>query len=101
MEEKTTCGVGWFQYEGYAPALSLIPISLGGLPKIQPRASGVAVPFSYLALLSSILPVLALRAIRRRRKLARAGLCPKCHYDLRAHAPGSNCPECGTVVARK
>jgi hypothetical protein len=31
----------------------------------------------------------------RRQKSARLGLCPKCSYDLRAHAPGSRCPECG------
>jgi hypothetical protein len=35
---------------------------------------------------------------RSRRRQAR-GLCKKCGYDLRAHAPGSNCPECGTPIA--
>jgi len=58
-------------------------------------ATNIKIPFSYLALLFSILPMLAFRSLRRRRKLARAGLCKKCHYDLRAHAPGDNCPECG------
>jgi hypothetical protein len=24
--------------------------------------------------------------------------CPKCNYDLRAHHPGDQCPECGTVI---
>ena len=54
------------------------------------------IPLSYLALLFSILPLLAFRSIRRRRKLARVGLCGKCGYDLRAHAIGEKCPECGT-----
>ena len=63
-----------------------------------------AIPLSYLALMFSILPLLALRAIWRRRKLARIarlGLCGKCGYDLRAHASGEKCPECETVVGPK
>ena len=28
------------------------------------------------------------------------GLCPICHYDLRAHKPGQKCPECGTEIPR-
>jgi hypothetical protein len=60
----------------------------------------VLIPFSYLTLLFSVLPLLAFRSLRRRRKAQRIGLCPKCQYDLRAHAPGSACPECGTPVPR-
>lgn len=48
--------------------------------------------YSYLALLFSILPLLALRAIRRRSRVARVGLCRKCSYDLRAHARGTSVP---------
>ncbi len=58
--------------------------------------SEFAIPFSYLAILSSILPTIAF--LSRRRKAFRKGLCPRCRYDLRAHAPGANCPECGTVI---
>ena len=58
----------------------------------------LSIPCSYLALLFSILPLFALRSLRRQRKLARVGLCPNCRYDLRAHPPGSTCPECGTPV---
>ena len=59
----------------------------------------VYIPFSYLVLVFSILPLLAFRSIRRRRRVARVGLCAKCGYDLRAHGPGDKCPECGTLVA--
>jgi predicted amidophosphoribosyltransferase len=64
----------------------------------------VFIPFSYLTLLFSILPLLAFRSIRRRRRAARIGLCPKCGYDLRAQhagAGGAVCPECGTPLVRK
>ena len=27
-----------------------------------------------------------------------AGCCPHCGYDLRSHAPGDKCPECGTPI---
>ena len=61
----------------------------------------LCIPFSYLALLFAILPTLAFFSIRRRRKLARIGHCPKCGYNLHAHPPGARCPECGTPVAQK
>ena len=35
---------------------------------------------------------------RRARNRLRRGLCPNCAYDLRAHAPGQICPECGTPI---
>jgi hypothetical protein len=38
-----------------------------------------------------------LDALARRR--ARAGLCPKCRYDLRGLSVGAPCPECGGVRA--
>jgi hypothetical protein len=47
--------------------------------------------------------LLARRAsLPRLRTIARtlAGLCPACAYDLRAHAPGARCPECGRPVTR-
>jgi hypothetical protein len=66
------------------------------------RFSILLIPISYLALLFFILPLLAFRSIRRRRKASRIGLCPKCGYDLRVQrdgAAGAVCPECGTPVA--
>ncbi len=60
----------------------------------------VYVPYSYLAVLLAITPVLWLLT-RKRRRLAdemATGLCPICDYDLRAHKAGERCPECGTVI---
>ena len=59
----------------------------------------VLIPFHYLAILFSIVPLLAFRSIRRRRRLARVGHCSNCGYNLCAHKPGDKCPECGTPVA--
>jgi hypothetical protein len=39
-----------------------------------------------------------LDALARRR--ARAGLCPKCHYDRAGIAADAKCPECGHTPAR-
>jgi hypothetical protein len=32
------------------------------------------------------------------RRRGKAGLCPICSYDLRAHQPDDRCPECGIVI---
>jgi hypothetical protein len=34
----------------------------------------------------------------RRYNRWKAGQCLNCSYDLRAHATGANCPECGTPI---
>jgi hypothetical protein len=38
-------------------------------------------------------------ALWYRRKRPPSGLWPTCSYDLRAHALGQACPECGTPVS--
>ena len=89
LDASTTLGV--ISYRNITGSLKLVDLYI---------------PFSYLTLLFSILPLLAFRSIRRRhraRRVARLGLCPKCGYDLRAHQSGTAgplCPECGTPVAR-
>jgi hypothetical protein len=49
-----------------------------------------------VTLLTAILPVRCLIHILRHRKDTQERLCQKCGYDLRAHPPGTKCPECGT-----
>ena len=57
----------------------------------------IKVPLWCPAVLSAVLPALALRRWRRAKRRSRRGLCPACGYDLRA-SPG-RCPECGTPAA--
>jgi hypothetical protein len=47
----------------------------------------------------SLLPfcLLGLKRWLKNRRL-QPGFCPTCRYDLRAHHPGDNCPECGAPV---
>ena len=57
----------------------------------------VSVPYWFAVMLLAAAPASrAVFEIRRFRR-ARAGLCPRCGYDLRA-TPG-RCPECGTIAA--
>ena len=87
----TSMGIFWHQGHYTSPD--------GDRSKDLSEAS-LLIPFSYLALSFAILPALAFRSLRRRRKAAQLGLCPKCRYDLRAHEPGARCPECGTSIEK-
>ena len=66
-----------------------------GLPFTSVPTRDVAVPHWLPALLLSLAP--ARRLVRRLqcRRRARAGLCPRCGYDLRATR--DRCPECGAA----
>jgi len=56
----------------------------------------VQVPWWFIA---TAFAATALYSLRKVRRLALfPGLCPHCRYDLRAHAPGEKCPECGTTI---
>jgi hypothetical protein len=59
----------------------------------QPRPLVVVVPFWFLVILFSILPIVWIRRAIRDRARRAHGLCAQCGYDLRA-TPG-RCPECG------
>jgi hypothetical protein len=56
----------------------------------------VVFPYWVPALLFGVLPIVWIRATRRRRRRERIGLCAKCGYDLRASR--DRCPECGTAI---
>lgn len=71
----------------------------GASPNIPMTYWDVIVPLWLPAAFAAVLPVYALTIARTRRlreKRARAGLCVRCGYDLRA-TPG-RCPECGTAA---
>jgi hypothetical protein len=52
-------------------------------------------PYWFMTVMAAVPP--AVHTYRRLRRRSRAGLCPRCDYDLRA-TPG-RCPECGSVTA--
>ncbi len=58
----------------------------------------VMFPHWFPALIFAITPAVWLIKWRKRRKLAMAGNCPACGYDLTGNESGV-CPECGEVPA--
>jgi hypothetical protein len=58
-------------------------------------ATVLSVPFWAVMVVSSVLPLSALRRRLRDRRLIREGRCRACGYDLRATF--GRCPECGAV----
>jgi len=60
--------------------------------------TGARIPIWPLSLLSASWLTLKIAKWSRTRNRRRNGLCLACSYDLRAHHPGANCPECGTLI---
>ena len=64
----------------------------------------VTVPHACPVVITAIMPIVWLaRRVRawshqKRQDRIRLGLCTVCAYDLRAHAPGQLCPECGMAI---
>jgi hypothetical protein len=70
--------------------------ALNQTPASSIRYFYFTVPFWFLTLLFSLLPVRHFRATLRSNRWRRAGCCPTCGYDLRASP--EKCPECGAEV---
>jgi hypothetical protein len=62
---------------------------------IQYDVAGI--PLWSLLLLTGVPTAWMFRTDWKRRRIERAGLCPKCGYDLRGLPDGRACPECGAV----
>ena len=94
----------WIAYRAPPPALSFAGFRVQGGLRIDYFLQHVRVytiPYWFLSLTFAVPPSLWLRARRRnwrRMRSERAGLCPTCHYDLRATP--DRCPECGAIPAK-
>ncbi|HSI37062.1 MAG TPA: hypothetical protein VK986_25975 [Tepidisphaeraceae bacterium] len=56
----------------------------------------VVFPLWVVVVLAAVLPTVLVVRWQRRLRQACFGMCLTCGYDLRGHAPGARCPECGT-----
>ena len=67
------------------------------------RRRFVVIPYWMVVLVTGLVPAwwIGGRRNRRRQQRRERGLCPNCSYDLRAHLPGSKCPECGTLISSR
>ena len=73
---------------------------LGSRPRVH-HVAEIGAPYWLLTLVASAAPSIWVARFNLRRRLERrrgSGLCAQCGYDLRAHAPGQKCPECGLSV---
>jgi hypothetical protein len=61
--------------------------------KYRQEQRALVVPYWFIVLACSVLPMLGLRRLIRTRSRRRRGACLRCGYDLRG-TPGK-CPECG------
>ena len=64
------------------------------------ESSCITIRYWLILLATLLLPaILASRKfVRHLRRSHQPDLCPSCGYDLRMHAPGQRCPECGQAI---
>jgi hypothetical protein len=84
--------MGWLGFEFYRRDRSNRRVS-DGYSDVHIKA--ITFPHAALVFVLALYPLRFAWKIRRRRKRAKLGLCPRCGYDLRS-SPGL-CPECGTL----
>jgi hypothetical protein len=92
----------WFQYQTSEEEWEIFRTSdPPGVPlpnlTMLVRSKTLTIPYWFPTLLFVAVPAWWFFLHLRRRRIL-PGTCPTCHYDLRAHAPGQKCPECGTVI---
>jgi len=91
-DNRPSHSLGWHYQKTYAGQGG------SGFTYVHRSASGdfnIGLPYWFICLITALAPAARLTS-RLRRKRPPPGLCPKCHYDLRATA--DRCPECGTVT---
>jgi hypothetical protein len=89
----------WFHYQTTEEEWELFSPPGTPLPNVHMlvRSKTFTIPYWFPTLLFAAVPAWWFFLYLRRRRTP-AGHCPTCRYDLRAHAPGQKCPECGTVI---
>jgi hypothetical protein len=60
--------------------------------------TGILFPTWLLSSVAGLILIWKICGSLRRRTSSNVSRCPTCSHDLRAHAPGANCPECGTLI---
>ncbi len=98
---RRSLGVREFEFLGFRLHCGgVINCNVGMPSRFAARLFDAQVPFWFIVVLSSAMPLAwtrhALRQKRRRRR-ASEGRCPDCGYDLRASA--GRCPECGNETS--
>jgi hypothetical protein len=88
----------WDHFEAAPGRIALSPDVAGFV--LRANSQGFIIGLTYwAACVLATLPAASIwRTNRRRRRLKRAGHCPRCGYDLRATP--DRCPECGHAGAR-
>jgi hypothetical protein len=84
-----------YPYRDPGPRLLGFAVDTGGGGRW--RYYGVTAPYWFLTIATALATLVGWRSVLRSRRVARAGLCPVCGYDLRASP--DRCPECGTPAA--